>query len=248
MATGSGKTWVLNALLVWHYFNALNDERPGLFTHRFLIVTPGKEVQKRILDAVKLGGEADINKPLFIPPGARWRNRFYFELYEPSDFRENLTLTDDSFVVVTNWQQFRFAKDDPSLWEDLLGEREETPKAEIIADLLTKYPDICILNDEAHHVHAAKRPNKETGKDEELIWRRFMTFLHQQQSERHADKDYRVFQQIDFSATPFFGSGENKDYFPHIVYDYNLAQASADMLVKQLFLEQRQGYNTIFQK
>ncbi|MFM7790307.1 MAG: hypothetical protein ACKO90_19950, partial [Microcystis panniformis] len=50
-------------------------------------------------------------------------------------------------------------------------------------------------------------------------------------------------QQIDFSATPFFGSGENKDYFPHIVYDYNLAQASADMLVKQLFLEQRQGYN-----
>ena len=38
MATGSGKTWVLNALLVWHYFNALNDERPGLFSRRFLIV------------------------------------------------------------------------------------------------------------------------------------------------------------------------------------------------------------------
>jgi type III restriction enzyme len=49
----------------------------------------------------------------------RWRERFNFELYEPSDFRENLTLTNDSFVVVTNWQQFRFAKDDPSLWEDL---------------------------------------------------------------------------------------------------------------------------------
>lgn len=243
MATGSGKTWVLNALLVWHYFNALNDERPGLFSRRFLIVTPGKEVQKRILDAVKLGGEADINKPLFMPPGVRWRERFDFELYEPSDFRENLTLTNGSFVVVTNWQQFRFAKDDPSPWENVLGEREETPKVEIIADLLTEYPDICILNDEAHHVHAAKRPNKETGKDEELIWRRFMTFLYQQQSERHADKDYRVFQQIDFSATPFFGSGDNKDYFPHIVYDYNLAQASADMLVKQLFLEQRQGYN-----
>ncbi|MFM7790052.1 MAG: hypothetical protein ACKO90_18620, partial [Microcystis panniformis] len=90
---------------------------------------------------------------------------------------------------MTNWQQFRFAKDDPSLWENVLGEREEIPKAEIIADLLTEYPDICILNDEAHHVHAAKRPNKETGKDEELIWRRFMTLLYQQQSERHTDKD-----------------------------------------------------------
>ena len=243
MATGSGKTWVLNVLIVWHYFNAINNERPGLFTNRFLIVTPGKEVQKRILEAVRLGGEADINKSLFMPPGMRWRDRFYFELYEPSDFRENLTLTDDAFVVVTNWQQFRFAKDDPSLWEELVGEREEIPKAEIIADLLTEYPDICVLNDEAHHVHANKKPNPKTKKNEELIWRRFMSFLHQQQSERHQDAEYRVFQQIDFSATPFFGSGDKKDYFPHIVYDYDLAQASADMLVKQLFLEQRQGTN-----
>lgn len=243
MATGSGKTWVLNALIVWHFFNTLNGERPGLFTNRFLIVTPAKEVQKRILEAVRLGGEADINKSLFMPPGMRWRDRFYFELYEPSDFRENLTLTDDAFVVVTNWQQFRFAKDDPSLWEELVGEREEIPKAEIIADLLTEYPDICVLNDEAHHVHANKKPNPKTKKDEELIWRRFMTFLHQQQQERHEDAEYTVFQQIDFSATPFYGSGDKKDYFPHIVYDYTLAQASADMLVKQVFLEQRQGTN-----
>lgn len=243
MATGSGKTWVLIALIVWHYFNALNEERPGLFTSRFLIVTPGKEVQKRILDSVKLGGDADINKDLFMPSGVRWRDRFHFELYTPTDFRENLTLTEDSFLAVTNWQQFRFSSDSPSLWEEFLGEMEETPKAEIIADLLSEYPDICILNDEAHHVHATKRPNPTTGNDEELIWRRFMTFLHERQRERHIDADYRVFQQIDFSATPFYGSGDKKDYFPHIIYDYDLAQASADMLVKQLFLEQRQGYN-----
>ena len=245
MATGSGKTWVLNALMVWQYFNALNDEKPGMFTKRFLIVTPGNEVQKRILDAVRLGGDADINKSLFMPPGARWRDRFFFELYEPSDFRENLTVTDDAFVMVTNWQQFRFSNDDPSLWEDLMGEREETPKAEIIGDLLTEYPDLCVLNDEAHHVHANKRPNPTTNRDEELIWRRFMTYLHQRQLETHADSEYRCFQQFDFSATPFFGSGDKKDYFPHIVYDYPLAQASGDMLVKQLFLEQRQGSGLI---
>ena len=245
MATGSGKTWVLNALMIWQYFNAINDEQPGMFTNRFLIVTPGKEVQKRILDSVRLGGDADINQPLFMPPGVRWRDRFYFELYEPSDFRDNLTITDDAFVMVTNWQQFRFSKDDPSLWEDLMGEREETPKAEIIGDLLTEYPDLCVLNDEAHHVHAAKRPNPKTKRDEELIWRRFMGYLYQRQNEAHPDYEYRFFQQIDFSATPFFGSGDKKDYFPHIVYDYPLAQASADMLVKQLFLEQRQGSNLI---
>jgi len=248
MATGSGKTWVLNALLVWHYFNALNGERlhdrggrlsPLGFTSRFMIVTPGREVQKRILYSINF----DLSQPLFIPPGIRWRDRFYFELYQPSDFRENLTLTDGSFLVVTNWQQFRFSNDEPSLWEDLLGEREEVPKAEIIADLMTEYPDICVMNDEAHHVHATKRPNPTTKTNEELIWRRFMTFLHQKQATRHVDAEQRVFQQIDFSATPFFGSGDKKDFFPHIIYDYDLAQASTDMLVKQLFLEQRQGVN-----
>ena len=178
-----------------------------------------------------------------MPPGTRWRDRFYYELYEPNDFRENLTLTDEPFLVVTNWQQFRFGNSEPSLWEEWVGECEEIPKAEIIADLLTEYPDICILNDEAHHVHADKRPNSKTGKDEELIWRRFMTFLHSSQLKRHELAKYRVFKQIDFSATPFYGSGDKKDYFPHIVYDYDLAKASADMLVKQLFLEQRQGVN-----
>ncbi|AFY61837.1 DEAD/DEAH box helicase [Synechococcus sp. PCC 6312] len=247
MATGSGKTWVLNALMVWHYFNALNDE-PGQFSSRFLIVTPGKEVQKRILEATKGRDDGgtwiapDLDEDLFMPRGTRWRDRFYLEQYEPSDFRENLTLTDGPFLAVTNWQQFRFATSSPSVWEDLMGEQEETPKAEIIAELLTTYPDLCILNDEAHHVHAEKRPSADSKTEEELIWRRFMSFLNQKQAECHPDTP-RFFQQIDFSATPFFGSGDNKAYFPHIIYDYNLGQASKDMLVKQLFLEQRQGNN-----
>lgn len=248
MATGSGKTWVLNALIVWQFFNAINGEHlrssegtfqpaPLGFTTRFLIVTPGKEVQKRILDAIQGTEEKppDLDRPLFMPPGVRWRDRFHLELYTPTEFRDNVTLTDDPFLMITNWQQFRFAKDDPSLWEDLLGEREETPKADVIADLLTEYPDICILNDEAHHVH-----NNKSKTNEELIWRRFITFLNERQTELYPNNE-RIFMQFDFSATPFFGSGDKKEYFPHIIYDYDLPQASEDMLVKQLFLEQRQG-------
>lgn len=240
MATGSGKTWVLNALIVWHYFNTINDEKPNLFTNRFLIVTPGREVQKRIISAIE-GSDADMNRDLFMPNGVRWRDRFHFEIYKPSDFRENLTITDGAFIAITNWQQFRFSNDDPSLWEEFTGEREDTPKAEIIADLLTEYPNICVLNDEAHHVHATKRPSLKSKKDEELIWRRFMSYLYQRQNERHPEEQNKVFKQIDFSATPFFGSGDKKEFFPHIIYDYDLSKASADMLVKQIFLEQRQG-------
>ena len=50
MATGSGKTWVLAALLVWQYFNRMNNERPGSYSYRFVVVTPGHEVLNRLLD------------------------------------------------------------------------------------------------------------------------------------------------------------------------------------------------------
>ena len=50
MATGTGKTWVLAALLVWQYFNALNAERSGKYSAHFLLVAPGHEVLNRLLD------------------------------------------------------------------------------------------------------------------------------------------------------------------------------------------------------
>ena len=58
MATGSGKTWVLNALLVWQYFNALNNETlrdsngnpsPLSFTQRFLQQFAIKPATKRAI-------------------------------------------------------------------------------------------------------------------------------------------------------------------------------------------------------
>jgi len=38
MATGTGKTWVLNALLIWQYLNARIEDTPsGRYSKRFLI-------------------------------------------------------------------------------------------------------------------------------------------------------------------------------------------------------------------
>jgi type III restriction enzyme len=58
---GTGKTWVLLALLVWQYFNAQINERPhstvgeskDWYSDRFLVVAPGREVLDRLLDAFK---------------------------------------------------------------------------------------------------------------------------------------------------------------------------------------------------
>lgn len=55
MATGTGKTWVLQALLIWQLLNknaalaeGIDDAR---FTRHFLIVAPGLIVYDRLLDA-----------------------------------------------------------------------------------------------------------------------------------------------------------------------------------------------------
>ena len=252
MATGTGKTWVLAALLVWQYFNALNgepassaDRRPGKYSTHFLLVAPGHEVLNRLLDMFlgkhdpKTGNrdksKSDFERPLFMPEGERFRNRFNLQILEPADIRPNLTPPDEPFVYITNWQQFRL-NESSNLWDQLTGaDVEEQPRGEIIADFLSEYPDLIIFNDEAHHVHGAK-----TAKGEELVWRKFLAVLYNLMAEKRGG-ERGVFLQIDFSATPFYGSAEKKEYFPHIVYDFTLVQAMGKLLVKQIFLEERQS-------
>src|SRR4030067_105817 len=91
------------------------------------------------------------------------------------------------------------------------------------------------MNDEAHHVHG-----KKSATGDELVWRKFMNVLYSRLKENHKEEQ-GVFLQIDYSATPFYGSAEKREFFPHIVYDYDLLNAMQHMLVKQLFLEQRQA-------
>ena len=52
LATGTGKTWVINALLIWQYLNARREEKPsGRYSKNFLLVAPGLIVYERLLDA-----------------------------------------------------------------------------------------------------------------------------------------------------------------------------------------------------
>jgi type III restriction enzyme len=55
MATGTGKTWVLQALMIWQLLNktaalaeSIDDPR---FTRQFMVVAPGLIVYERLLDA-----------------------------------------------------------------------------------------------------------------------------------------------------------------------------------------------------
>jgi len=172
MATGSGKTWVLAALLVWQYFNKLNEEK-GDYSFRFLIVTPGHEVLNRMLDSFKgkrdpktgnrVPDKSDYKRALFMPDGSRWRDRFHPEILEPRDVQANTTLPDGPFVYITNWQQFRFKKGAQDLWAKYTGEDvEEQPRGEVILDILSEYPDLIVMNDEAQPPLSTAAPRRKS--------------------------------------------------------------------------------------
>src|SRR3546814_13810859 len=95
MATGTGKTWVLQALLVWQMLNKTAALDAGIddprFTRRFLVVAPGLIVYERLLDAFlgkerQSGGRdfatSDVARysDLFLPPARRERVQQFVQI------------------------------------------------------------------------------------------------------------------------------------------------------------------------
>jgi len=117
MATGTGKTWVLQALLVWQLLNRTaalqagnNDPR---FTRNFLIVAPGLIVYERLLDAF-LGKErdgardfatSDVAKfaDLFIPEAQRERVFAFVRGNTCKKDEIGLKSTGNGLIAICNW-------------------------------------------------------------------------------------------------------------------------------------------------
>src|SRR2546426_3878664 len=249
MATGTGKTWVLAALLVWQYFNKRQDPSSKLFSQHFLVVTPGLVVLDRLLDSFlgKLDSTSgnrdpltsDYRRELFVPPA--WRNAFHVEVLTKDDIRPNTSPPSGPFVLITNWHQLAPSSAEPNLWDSMTGEVSgDSERAETFLGYLTDYPDLVVFNDEAHHIHRIKKL-KGGGEaiEDVVIWGQAVESLKNRLHERHGDAS-GLFMEVDFSATPFYGSGETKQYFPHVVYDYDLLHAMKDRLVKQMFIEEHQ--------
>ncbi|TCZ84256.1 DEAD/DEAH box helicase family protein [Lysobacter sp. N42] len=119
MATGTGKTWVLQALLVWQVLNrtvlleeGVDDPR---FSRRFLIVAPGLIVYERLLDAFlgkerEGGGGRDFSTSdteryaeLFVPPAWRERVRQFVQGNFCAKQDIGLKATGNGLIAVTNW-------------------------------------------------------------------------------------------------------------------------------------------------
>lgn len=131
MATGTGKTWVLQALMIWQLLNRSADLEAGRddprFTRRFLVVAPGLIVYERLLDAFlgrqRADGQRDFatsdmarNAELFLPPAHRERVLQFVRSNACPKADLGLRATGNGLIGLTNWH--------------LLSEAEEAIEAE----------------------------------------------------------------------------------------------------------------------
>lgn len=273
MAMGTGKTWVLNALLIWQLLNAKysvgNDSIT--YTKNFLLIAPGVIVYDRLLNTL-LGKEqpdgsrdfstSDFKKQekLFVPE--KYRQAVFSFIQNNVVKKEEIgtKITGEGIIAVTNWHQITEEQDevlpnvsaltDPSVavrkllpvkpgitvghsLDSLDNEYLKGDKLEFLANL----PNLCVFNDEAHHIHT----NKTAGIIEEVEWQKTLNVL--------ATGKSKNFIQIDFSATPYnaTGSGQKrtKHYFSHIVVDFDLPTAIQQGLVKIIVIDKRDELSSL---
>lgn len=138
MATGTGKTWVLNALLVWQYLNRLADPANPRFSSNFLLVAPGLIVYDRLLDSFmgkEHEGERDFTSSdiyrqqgLFVPDTYRSQVFSFLQSSVVTKTEIGRKVTGSGMIAITNWHLLA-GKEDPDFLDDQA--EVEAPGAEI---------------------------------------------------------------------------------------------------------------------
>lgn len=160
MATGTGKTWVMHALLIWQMLNARHEDvESGRFTQKFLIVAPGLIVYDRLLDAFCGRKKRDedyrdpqtndyyMNQEVFIPE--RYRDEVFSFIQNNVVTKEDgigRKTTGEGLIALTNWHLFENQMEENEQEDDADDSSTVTP-SEIINDLLPIRPGKSAGND-----------------------------------------------------------------------------------------------------
>ena len=268
MATGTGKTWVMHALLLWQMLNARHEDVPsGRFTKNFLIVAPGLIVYDRLLDAfcgrMERGKEERnietndfyLNQEVFIPVHYR-QEVFSFIQNNVVTKEEGIgrKTTGDGLIALTNWHLFENQiadepnesqlKDIPAMINELLPIRPGKAAGNDLGMLDRRYLRGSELEylaelDDIMVINDEAHHIHELKRNGEIEEVEWQKGLN-----AIAEKKGERFFQIDFSATPYDQRGAGKKvqkcFFPHIIVDFDLATAMRKGLVKTLLLDRRQ--------
>ena len=268
MATGTGKTWVMNAIFIWQYLNAIEERKRGIssgrYSSNFLIVAPGVIVYDRLLDSYlgkeRIDGSRDVetsdifkNKELFLPPQYIQTIKSFLQSSVVKKDEIGRKITSDGMIAITNWHLL-MGKDevenDANPLDDPSG---------IIADIFPASPGVSAGNS----LESLDNAYFSGGEIEYLANLSDLVVMNDEAHHIHENKTAGEVQevewqkslnfiaankgskfiQIDFSATPYdtTGSGQKrtKHYFPHIVVDFDLKDAISLGLVKMIAIDKR---------
>ena len=269
MATGTGKTWVLQALLYWQMLNAVRARDDKRFTRNFLIVAPGLIVYQRLLDAF-LGKERGGQRNFSTSDLARYKDLLVPDSYSDEVFRfvqgnvctkEDLgtKVTAGGLIGICNWHAL--AEADEADEDD-----DGTESPGIMADPKVVAAAVLPLTPGTSAGNSLEVLNRRYERGGTLAYLRDLSSLIVFNDEAHHIHEVRnegeitevewqkslraiaetkgsQFVQIDFSATPYnqVGSGVKAKavYFPHIIADFDLRDAMRAGLVKSLVLDKR---------
>jgi type III restriction enzyme len=272
MATGTGKTWVLGALLIWQYLNAKYEEtKSGRYSKNFLLVAPGLIVYERLLDSY-LGKEnidgnrifetSDFKKfeQLFVPPAYK---EVFFSFLQSSVVQKHeigKKITGDGMIAITNWHLL--AGVDETQDEEDISPLEDP--SYVLNDLLPITPGTTaghVLESLDNQYFAGSELNFLTNLSDLVVFNDEAHHIHEIKTKGEitevewqkslnmiASTKGKHFIQIDFSATPYdvTGSGQNRTrhYFPYIIVDFDLKTAIKQGLVKTITLDKRKEIAT----
>ncbi len=265
MATGTGKTWVMHALLIWQYLNAKNeDESTGTYSKNFLFVAPGLIVYERLLDAylgkVQENSQRDAEtsdlkmfEDLFIPES--YRDEIFNFVQSAVCKKDEIgkKITGDGLIAITNWhllvEDEEYEEEISPLENPSVAVSKEFPirpgtSAGHSLDVLdNKYfkgkqlDYLANLKDIVVFNDEAHHLGEWKQADEvlEKKWQKALNHLQKQKKDK--------FIQVDFSATPYnvTGSGQKRQihYFPHIIANFELRDAIKQGLVKTVAIDKR---------
>ena len=240
MATGTGKTWVLQALLIWQLLNKTAAQAEGIddprYTRQFLIVAPGLIVYDRLLDAF-CGKQIDGVRDFATSDVAQFAELFIPEAYREQVFgfvrgnvcdKDNIGLkaTGNGMIAIANWHLLADA-DELEIEEEIVTPGAMPEPHQVVAAVLPLTPGRATGNSldvlDSRYARGkvleflAKLPDLMVFNDEahhihEIKKEGESTEVEWQKSlSKIAERKGRCFVQVDFSATPYNDVGSGNN-------------------------------------
>ena len=215
MATGSGKTIVMAAVMAWHILNKVTYTQDTRFSKNVLVIAPGLTVKSRLAVLEPSNPEN------------------YYEAFRiiPSSLFEKLR---QGRVIVRNWHALNWETEEKIAKKRSVDKRgaksDEAYVREVLGDMAGAH-NILVINDEAHHAWRVPAELKVKGvtKDEIEEATKWVGGLDR------INKARGILTCYDYSATPFTPSGKKSTeaaLFGWIVSDFGLNDAIEAGLVK----------------